>query len=379
MDALRRFKKGEVFFKEGDPLKQIFVIQSGRVLLYCDRGGQRLEVATLGPGQVLGEQALFYNAKQVISAEALQETKAMEIPSELLKAQLEKTPAGIKLLTKALIDETKATRQALRALKLETEKAPCPQSAIPRIFSLLNLVARHTGVAQSSSTHLLIDWTVLKLYTARLFAESPQRMRSLIDLLLKLGHVQLQMRKTDEGEEELAKIEVFNIQAIEDFAEFYQYNLYKGGRSEVIYLDPLAFKVAKAFVLLSQKADLDRMGLVTLPFDKLLAEAKAQFKLELKNLHLDLLEKKGLFVKRSSRDEGLFLQFEKAEFEKISSYWSILHEIDQWNELGFVRLEDPKENAELAGGLQCASCQGTISEDHKFCPHCGAKVAQVAA
>jgi hypothetical protein len=35
---------------------------------------------------------------------------------------------------------------------------------------------------------------------------------------------------------------------IEEFAEFYQYNLYKPGKSEIIYVDAMALKVATALV-----------------------------------------------------------------------------------------------------------------------------------
>lgn len=141
MDNSKRFKKGEIVFKEGDPSDVVYIIQSGCL----DRGGKKFEVTQLAAMQLAGEQSLNSNAKQAFTAEALQETKVLEIPADVLKLQLEKATPGIKLVVKSLVEETRQTRQLLRTVKSENEKSPCPQISIPRIFSLLNLVARHTG------------------------------------------------------------------------------------------------------------------------------------------------------------------------------------------------------------------------------------------
>lgn len=375
MDNQKRFKKGEIVFKEGDPSQFIYIIQSGRLALNVDRGGKKFEVTQLGPSQVIGEQALFSSAKQMFTAEALQETKVMEVPADLLKAQFEKTPPGMKLLVKSLVDETRQSRQALRSLKMETEKSPCPQISIPRIFSLLNLVARHTGKVQEDPKAIEVDWGVLKLYTARLFAESPQRMRSLLDLLSKLGHVELKISKNEDGVEELQKALVHNIQFIEEFAEFYQYNLYKGVKAEVIYVDPLAFKVAKAFVTMGKDLEVNHKGAVSLEYDALIAEMKKAYRLDLKSTHLDLLEKKGLLVARKSKETGVFLEFDKVEFERIAGFWAVIHEVDKWNEKGLVDMNEKDESQADDSGTQCLQCNGSIQDEHKFCPHCGFKLA----
>lgn len=376
MDNVRRFKKGDFVFKEGDPSQIIYIVQSGRLSLCVDRGGKRIEVTHLSTSQIFGEQALFSNAKQAFTVEAQQETKVMEVPAELLKAQFEKSPPGIKLLVKSLVDEIRQSRQSLRAMKIETEKSPCPQVSIPRIFSLLNLVARHTGKnSPDNPKQYVVDWNTLKLYTSRMFAESPQRMRGFMDLLHKLGRAQLTIEKNEEGEEELKSVLIYDIQFIEDFAEFYQYNLYKGGKAEIIYVDPLAFKVAKALALMSTDLQPDFRGAVGIEYDLLLGELKKKFRIELKSTHLDLLEKKGLMVKRSSHDKGITLQFEKAEFQKISGFWSVISEIDKWNEKGFVDLNEKEDAGEADTGAHCPQCDGSIQDVHKFCPSCGFKLA----
>ncbi|MBX7232668.1 MAG: cyclic nucleotide-binding domain-containing protein [Bdellovibrionales bacterium] len=350
----KRFKKGELLFRENEPIQIIYVIQSGKISLQVERTGKRLEILTAGPGQVLGEQALFYNARYPFTAEVLQECKLMEVPVEFIKQQANSAAAVIKVLLKSLVDDIKQTRQILRSTKMETDKTPCPQVSIPRIFALLNLVSRHTGKINPDHKHeILVDWSVLKLYTTRMFAESPQRMRSLLDLLMKLKICELTLEKTEEGNEELSKIRLLNLPLIEDFSEFYQYNLYKGSYAEVIHVDTLALKVAMALVQASEGVELDRKGAVALNWDTTIEIIRKKYSIELKNTHLDILEKKGLFVKRQSQENGpAILSFDRSEFVKMVHFWSLIREIDLWNEKGFVDLNEKTSEEECPCSLR---------------------------
>jgi hypothetical protein len=271
------------------------------------------------------------------------------------------------------VEEIRNVLQQLKLSRMDGEKTPCPQGAIHRIFTVLHLVARHIGKPEES--HIKLSWSSFKLYTTRFFGESPQRMRSLMDLLAKLKLAELEIGKNDEGEEELQNVRLHEIQLYEDFAEFFQYHLFKGSRAEAIYVDPLALKVAKAMYEISAVAEVNHKGGSVLEYASVLAECKTKYGIDLKNTHLDILEKKGLFVQRKSYDDGrLTLTFDRVEFGKMSQYWAILHEIDKWNEKGFVDLNEKEEVVASAAG-SCPECQGKIEDVHKFCPHCGFKIA----
>lgn len=381
MDNGKTFKRGEVLFREGDPITQVTVIKSGKVSLFLERSGKKIEIAILSASQALGEQGIVSNAKHAFSAEAIMETKVIEIGLEVMKTQFNGAPASIKLLTKSLIDQVKQILTDLRSIKMEHEKSPCPQVYIPKIFAILNSVARHTGKADPENPKTIeVDWGALKLVATRMFLDSPQRMRSLAELLTKLKFAEMKFEKNEEGDEELSKIKIYDIQLIEDFAEFYQYNLYKGSRAEVIYIDPLAHRVGRALARLAENAEVDRRGAVRLEFEPLLVQMKKNFGVELKDTHINVLEKKGLFVKRQATDKGeVFLSFDKAEFKRIATYWDILSEIDKWNDKGFVDMNEsieyqPPTEGE-SGDSTCPECKTAISATHKFCPNCGTKMA----
>ncbi|NJL25666.1 MAG: hypothetical protein HC902_11170 [Calothrix sp. SM1_5_4] len=195
---------------------------------------------------------------------------------------------------------------------------------------------------------------------------------------MKLKMAEYNTRKTEEGEEELADVKLFQVQLMEDFAEFYQYHLFKGSRAEAIFVDPLALKVAKALTEISAGAEVDHKGASRLDWGHVLNECKTKYRIDLKNLHLDALEKKGLFVKRQSFDDGrVQLSFDRTEFVKMSQYWAILYEIDKWNEKGVVDLNEKEEVATGDSG-ECPQCRGKVEAQHKFCPACGFRLQAAA-
>jgi CRP-like cAMP-binding protein len=375
-NAAKKLKKGEQLFKEGDVLQVVYLIQSGKIGLMVERGTSAVEVATVGGSQVLGDGSLFSNSRAPFSAIALQETRYLEVPIELMKQQFEKTPPGVKLIVKSLSDDLKGARQQFKMIRMETEKSPMPQGLIHRLFTELHLIARHIGKPEPLAPDVQrISWQALKLYASRFFGESPQRLRSLMDLLSKLKMAELQMGKNDEGEVELQDIKLHKLQLFEDFAEFYQYHLFKGSRAEAIYVDPIALRAAKAFYEISEKAEVDHKGASRVDYGLALSECKSKYGFELKNTHLDSLERKGLFVTRKSFDDGrVEIAFDRVEFGRMAQFWSILFEIDKWNEHGHVNLNELPE-AKASDEHLCAECQGAITESQKFCPNCGFKLA----
>ncbi len=379
MSNEKKLKRGEILFKEGDTPASVYLIQTGKIGLMLERGGKFLEIQALGPSHVVGEQALFSTGKQAFTAQALQETKILEVPLAIMKEQFEKSPTGVKLLLKSTIEDIRLGRQETKRIKMETEKSPCPQGIIHKLFTEFHLIARHIGKKSAENPdQIVVGWNTLKLYATRFFGESPQRMRQLMDLMTKLKFAELKMYKTDEGEEDIQDVTLMKTQLCEDFAEFYQYHLYKGSRAEAIFVDPLALKVAKALVDLSEGAEVNHKGASKLDYAVILEQCKTKYRIDLKTMHLDLLEKKGLFVQRKSFDDGkMEISFDRVEFVKMAQFWSIIFEIDKWNEKGFV---DLNEKEEVVGGVdgECGGCKGKVEAIHKFCPHCGFKVQAAA-
>lgn len=73
---LRRFRRGEVIFHQGDPGDALFIVLSGlvKIALPADSGDEAI-LATLRPGDFFGELALLDGAPRSASAVALEATE----------------------------------------------------------------------------------------------------------------------------------------------------------------------------------------------------------------------------------------------------------------------------------------------------------------
>ncbi len=380
MENIKQLKRGTSLCVEGENITHLQIIKSGKVSFFTERAGQKIELKTVSNSGSIGGAAMLGEAKHLFSAEAVTETHVIEIPIDMVRTQMAGASPLAKVVFKNLLDDLKYFQTAYRSNKMEQDKSPCPPILIPRIFTILQVVARITGQKDAEKANAyLVDFGTLKIQTSRLFLESPPRIRSLLDLLAKLKHIDLIFDKNEEGEEELAKIQMHNVQLLEDFAEFYQYNLFKGGKSEVIEIDKLAVRVAKALIAVTQEAPIDRRGAVRMNYETVVSEIKTRFRLDLKDTHLNILEKKGLFVKRQAAENVVYLSFDKAEFDKTVTYWDIINEIDMWNEKGSVNLTQKPISAESTEPEStkaiCPSCSEPIAVEGKFCSNCGHKLA----
>jgi hypothetical protein len=392
----KRYKKGEKIYLEGDQLTGLFIIQSGKVAISIERGGQKTEVDQPIVGNVIGEQGVFGFPKQVFDAEALSEVKVIEMPLEPIKMVFEKSPAPYKLFVKALGDELRRLRGIIRTLKMESDTTACPPRFIPRLCAILTLVGKHIGQTPKvdpnipaykrdeeraknpthKDTDLILSFNSLKIYTSRMFLESNVRMQSFCDLLGKLGYITTHYEKNEETElDELVDIRIHDLQTIEHFGEFYQHNLFKAGKSEIIIIDKLALQIAGAFAALANDVEPDRNGVVKLDYKNFIEKLKNKYFIDFKENHVGLLEKKGLYMKRQSVNDVVFVSYDKYEWQSTYKFWQIIQEIDRWNETGRVNLTENLNEYKSAGPAKCPGCSELIAEAKNFCTNCGHKLA----
>ncbi|ADG82817.1 Crp/Fnr family transcriptional regulator [Thermincola potens] len=71
----RSFNKGEIIFSEGDPADTIYLIKSGRVLLYkMSEDGKEIALDILQEDDIFGENTIFEDIRHTMNARALKDT-----------------------------------------------------------------------------------------------------------------------------------------------------------------------------------------------------------------------------------------------------------------------------------------------------------------
>lgn len=108
---LAEFNPGQNIFKEGQTGRHAYLIRTGTVLIYKTVAGQKHDLATMVPGQILGEMAIINNEPRSASAEAKEYCQLLVMDEATLTTALEDTLPIIKALLKQLIHRIKETDQ----------------------------------------------------------------------------------------------------------------------------------------------------------------------------------------------------------------------------------------------------------------------------
>lgn len=128
---------GEVLFREGDVGDGAYAIESGRIeILARGAGDHEVQVAVLGPGDVLGELSLLDGAPRSATARAMDKASLFRLDKtefDFLRRNLR--PAAYKVIrtiSMTLCDRLRDTNSRLRTLMSEPPKAAAPEAPAAR-------------------------------------------------------------------------------------------------------------------------------------------------------------------------------------------------------------------------------------------------------
>jgi CRP/FNR family transcriptional regulator len=117
----RSFKAGESVFYEGDESDTCYVVRSGHVrAVRKHTDGRTLTLATMGPGEIFGELAIFDEERRSATVEALEDIEVVAILAGDMRRMLRQHPdIAVKLLA-ALSRRLRETNERLTRQSFQT-------------------------------------------------------------------------------------------------------------------------------------------------------------------------------------------------------------------------------------------------------------------
>ncbi len=108
-----KLPRGSLMFIEGERSTEMYIIRSGKVRILKQEGENTIELATLGPGSVLGELSLLDRRPRGATAQVVEDLTATIVDEALLQRTVENAPSWlsnvIHVVVKRLRDTMKKT------------------------------------------------------------------------------------------------------------------------------------------------------------------------------------------------------------------------------------------------------------------------------
>lgn len=373
--VFRSVKKGEVLFIEGEKIQRLFLIQTGLISVFLQRGKKNIEIYQAGSLQVLGEQVIFGSLQYQFSAVAINDTKVVEIPLEVMRLQMAQSGQLIQILLKSMAEKLKNKTNEIRANRLEKESSPCPPEHVAKVFGVIYYTAKHVGMEKEDRTS--VTWSSFRQYAQRVFLENSARLENACNILVKLKMAEFEVVKNPDPDAppEYGYLHLFNLAAVDTFFDYFQHHFYKGTNPEFFRIDDKMIILVNNLLKISEKEKMNHLGVVQINYKEVLEQLKTTFAGGFTPDQFERLEGKGLFVKRETNSAGGLISFYRSDFENMRNNWLILREIEKWNEKGTVDLKEVQvEKIASAQGV-CPFCAFVVPGKPNFCPNCGQKIA----
>lgn len=180
----REIPRGTVLFAEGDPGKEMYVLQSGKVAISKKVRDVEKVLATLGPGEFFGEMAIISNKPRNATATVAEDAKLLVIDPKTFESMIRGNAEIAVRMIKKLADRLSeadtqiesllladpASRVVHQILSASTSRGRAVAGGVEIDFGLKDQV-REIGVGEQA-----IRLTVEKLERAALVSKNGDRL-----------------------------------------------------------------------------------------------------------------------------------------------------------------------------------------------------------
>jgi CRP-like cAMP-binding protein len=112
----KEFPKGSVLCREGEPGKEMFVIQAGKVTISKRVGDIEKVLTTLGPGEFFGEMSILNNKLRSATATCAEDSKVLTIDAKTFEAMIRGNAEIAIRMIKKLADRLQETNEQIETL-----------------------------------------------------------------------------------------------------------------------------------------------------------------------------------------------------------------------------------------------------------------------
>ncbi len=178
-------KSGELLFKVGEKSDGMYLIRKGQILVYLDKGGQEIPLATIGAGSMLGEMALFDKKPRSASARAVEEVEVTKITNDEFNKIMTQIPKWFVTLMSTLSSRLRDTNERLQDIEAKYKGNLNPIEELIKTVHVLQLLYFKLGVKEVKSWG--IERETAETEVALILNKEKAKVTSVIDAITQGG------------------------------------------------------------------------------------------------------------------------------------------------------------------------------------------------
>lgn len=196
---LRKLKRGELLFAEGENSRAMYLIKNGMLRLFKRKGDANIELDTVHSGQIVGELAFLDGNPRSASGEALTDMEIVEISGPAFQEVLVRIPDWLKILLKTIVARLRSASTRIRQLESSSSAYDfdkdgkrsahyvflSPSDVLKVLSSLLLVGSRAKAAATGKAVE--IRPVLLHRYANQIMQVPLAKVTTLLDVLAQAG------------------------------------------------------------------------------------------------------------------------------------------------------------------------------------------------
>lgn len=249
----RKINRDVYLFREGDNPDAMYILKSGELAITKTKGTSEIVLATLNPGGMVGEMAIFDMKPRSANVKATKDSEVIVLPYDAMTKQMDALPVWVKAIMKTMNENLREANKKIKILEnANPDSERFPAHVVNKLLTIFNMVGAMFG--QKEGENIVVPQNRLRNFTIQVFQEPTNKMQSLLQGLKDLKMVEI----TDLGEGQ-QKIVNLNSAFLVKFVDWYNDWLFKQDKDK-ISVSETDVKILDAVVFYAKKAADDPKG-----------------------------------------------------------------------------------------------------------------------
>lgn len=102
---------GTMLFRQGDPGDAAYILEKGKVMIFQQVEGQRVELDAIRPGEIFGEMAVIDDSERMATAVASSDCAVTRVPKAIFNRKLEASDKFVRALVNMFIKNIRSSHR----------------------------------------------------------------------------------------------------------------------------------------------------------------------------------------------------------------------------------------------------------------------------